>query len=613
MATSPLGVTYYPSCLVNLRVKFDEAYTAPEDIPTYGPDDVAKGVVPLPPQAGMVVNAAANKEGSHLIGRVPIKASVELQGVRKPGKFTLTFDYRVLPIDPRLVRSTAVEIYMDSVAASDFATGVVGPTIANEARVSQLTAAQRTSALRPSASNLVLQGLVDSWRVEHSANGSIAIMEGRDMTGMFLNTPITPKMVADLKLDQRIDWVVRDIVQQMDGWAHKINVTAAPDATWPGKKIPELAYFTELDVSVPRVRRSAKTGKVLRRSAGAKADKINFWDLVTRYCGFVGAVPYFAVQPVADAPPGQSLYKPTIMIAPQRSLYDAYSANYTRTPAPFAGGANRVDDQGIEFKVRRLMFGRNIEDLNIERKYQGITARAVRVVCYDTGSSNRGARRLLQAISTERRTFAEEQGVAIAKDAEAAGRSGVTPSGEYGAKDVMTIQVNGVKDQKQLQQIADGLYNEIMRGETGGNVKTRSLSSFGAGNEDPDLIRIRPMDGIAILVDSRLLSQRAPSVSPLTDEWKKSAAEWEAQLTKEMGDPNLAKAIVVTTRNSLIAYNMTYRVNAVRFDWDIKSGVSIALDFHNYIIPRNSIYPSLPAADAATLQKSGSGVPGPKR
>ncbi len=607
--TTPLGVTYYPSCLVNLRIKFDEAYTAPQTIPSYNPNTVPAPIVNLPAQGAMVVNAEANKTGSHVLGRVPLKASVELQGVRKPGKFTLTFDYRVLPIDPRLIRSTAVEIYMDSVQANNFAAGVVGPTIPNETRTSQITAAQRLSALKPSVDNLVLQGLVDSWRVEHSASGSIAILEGRDMVGMFLNTPITPEMVAGLKLDQRIDSVVRDIAHKINGWAEKLNVTAAPSEAWPNATVPQLAKLTELDVSVPRVRISAKTGKILRRSPGSKTDKLNFWDLITRYCGLVGAVPYFTVQPVANAGPENSQYLPTIMIAPQRSLYDNLALNDSNVPAPFAGGAVRTDDQGRQFKVRRLMFGRNIEDLNIERKFQGVTARAVRVICYNTSSRERGPARLLQAISTDRKTYAELQGVAVAKDTDAAGRSGVMPSGEYGAKDVMTVQVNGVKDQVQLQLIADGLYNEIMRGETGGNVKTRSLSSFGAGNEDPDLIRIRPMDGISIMVDSRLLSDRAPSVSPLNAEWQAGANEWEAQLRRELGDENLARSIVATTRNSLVEYHTTYRVNAVRFDWDVKSGISLALDFHNYVIPRNSIYPTLPTGTPAQTRSGSVAVP----
>lgn len=606
--TTPLGVTYYPSCLVNLRIRFDEAYTTPQDISTFSQNTVPDQIANMPAQGAMVVNAAANVTGSHVLGRVPIKASVELQGVRKPGKFTLTFDYRVLPIDPRLIRSTGVEIYMDSVEANNFATGVVGPTVSNDVRTSQITAAQRTSALRPTVDNLVLQGLVDSWRVEHSATGSIAILEGRDMTGLFLNTPITPEMVAKLDLAQPIDKVVKDIAYRVNGWAGQMNVNASIPSTWPGGKVPELAQSDEIDVSVPRVRRSAKTGKFLRRSPGSKTDKLNFWDLITRYCGFVGAVPYLTVSNKFN---GENQgYKPTIMIVPQQSLYDSLPLeNVKNVTAPFKGKAPRKDDDGRPFKVRRLMFGRNIENLNIERKFQGITARAVRVVCYDTSSGQRGKGRLLEAISTARKTYAEQQGFAPAKDEEAAGRSGVTPSGLLGAKDVYTIQVHGVKNQKQLQQLADGLYNEIMRGETGGNVKTRSLSSFGAGNEDPDLIRIRPMDGITIMVDSRLLSERAPSVSPLTKEWQASADEWEAQLRRELGDVNLARAIVATSRNSLVAYHMTYRVNAVRFDWDIKSGISLALDFHNYVVPRNSTMGSLPIATPEERNRAATAVP----
>jgi len=205
MAGSPLGVTYYPSCVVNMRVKFDEAYQAGagRSITSYTKEELSKGgiILDLEEQgAGMALDLNANAEGSHITARIPIKASVELAGMRKPGKFSLTFDYRVLPIDPRLVRSAAVEIYMDSVPAGDFAQGVL--QTAGEERVSQITTARRKSALMPSVDNLVLQGLMDSWRVQHTSSGSLVHIEGRDMTGLFLNTPITTEMV-------NTEWLVR--------------------------------------------------------------------------------------------------------------------------------------------------------------------------------------------------------------------------------------------------------------------------------------------------------------------------------------------------------------------------------------------------------------------
>jgi len=390
-------------------------------------------------------------------------------------------------------------------------------------------------------------------------------------------------------------------------------VVPAPADQWPDKEIPYLAKLEQLDASVQRVRRSA-SGRKLRRSPGSRTDKLNFWDLITRYCGFVGAVPYFTVQPVPNSDPSGQQYMPCIMIIPQRNLYDQLWLSDRNTPSPFLNGVTRTDDQGTQFKVRRLLFGRNIEELNVERKFMGITARAVRAVCYDTSSNDRGAGRLLEATSTARKTYAQIQGAApIATDTDAAGRSGVTPNGELGAKDVLTIQVYGIKKQSDLQNIADGLYNEIMRGETGGNVKTRSLSSFGAGNEDPDLIRIRPMDGIAIMVDSRELSARAPSVSPLNSAAQLSDAALIEEVTKQVGDKNLASAIVTTSRNNLDQYHTTYRVNAVKFDWDVKSGISVALDFHNYVIPRNSIYPTAPVATPAQTRAQAVKVPTAKR
>lgn len=618
MAGSPLGVTYYPSCVVNMRVKFDEAYQigAGKDIASYAKEALSKQgpILSLPQQgAGLSLKDDINAEGSHITARIPIKASVELSGIRKPGKFSLTFDFRVLPIDPRLVRSAAVEIYMDSVSAANFAAGVTAPSMPGGERISQITTASRLSAITPTVENLVLQGLVDSWRVQHTTNGSLVFMEGRDMTGLFLNTPITPEMVKNLDLSKPIDKVVEHIAYSLNGWNKKIAIVASPDAEWPQGKVPSLAKMGQLDAGVPRVRYSAR-GKKLRRSPGARVDKLNFWDLITRYCGFVGAVPYFTVVPIQNSDPRVAQYMPCIRIVPQRNLYDQLqlTAAGEAMPAPFRGGTARNDDRGSPFKVRRLLFGRNIEELNLERKFMGITARAVKVICYNPGSNGSGPARLMEAISTDRQSFAQAQGAApIATDTEAAGRSGVTPNGEYGAKDMLVLQVNGVKSQADLQQLADGYYNEIMRGEMGGNVKTRSLSSFGAGNEDPDLIRIRPMDGIALMVDSRALSSLAPSVSPLNSQAQMSDGALEAELTKQLGDPNLASAIVATSRNSAVEYHTTYRVNAVKFDWDVKSGISVALDFHNYVIPRNSIYPTIPMATAAATASQARVVPAP--
>lgn len=593
MAGDELSTTYYPSCVVSLLIRFDEALLA----------QWATGDFVRTPPAETSTTARLNttdalvdagQAGTASVARMPKTASIELPGIRKPGTFNLTFDYRDLPIDPRLVRSVGIEIYLDTVKASDFAAGVVQTAPSAGGRSSTIDPTRRMSAVSPSPTNLVLKGLVDTWHVNHTGSGSVATLEGRDLTGLFLDTPLTPTLVAGIKLDQPIDDVVRDIVSQIGGWSTHLEVIAAPEAQWPGKQVPFLANDPRLNVAtvdavkaathkLPRARRS--TGNKPRRSPGADPDKLSFWDLVTRYCNLVSAVPTYGVIQNSNG-----TFRVALIIKPQWGLYDYFGAptaqNQVLAPSPFNPARAEVG------KVRKLMYGRNIEELSFERKYQGITARAVEIVSYDPSSSVNGRERLMSATSTLQQTYAEQAGVMppLATIALPASRSSVSPSGLTSYDAVMRIAVKGVTDQQQLQRMADGLYEEIMRGETGGNVRTRSLASFGGTNEDPDLLHLRPGDPIQLAVDIRELAARAPNVNtPLTNEQRANPWAMTTEIYRRTGSWPLAQAIVASSRSAAFQPQNYFRVNAVKFDWDIKTGVSMAMDFHNYIIARNAL------------------------
>ncbi len=575
-----LGETYYPSCVVNLMIRYDENFSidAKATTPQSPPDTRSPNVATQTTGTPLFLTTSGNSPSSSLVGRIPKTASAELPGLRKPGTFTLTFDYRDLPVDPRLVRSVGVEIYMGTVKASEFANGVMGV---------QPQGPRRLSAVNQSPDTLVLKGIVDSWHVSHGTSGSVATLEGRDLVGLFLNTPLTPEILGGLDLNQTIDAVVRQLVNKISDWNKNLDVEPAPATQWPKGKIPKLFSLAALDPNPPRVRESTD-GKKPRKSAGADQDKLNFWDLITRYCNIVGAVPYYTIKPKAPAT-ADSGYKATLMIVPQYGLYNYLPTATRKAPSPFRNG--RSSDIG---PVRQLMYGRNIEELTLERKYQGITARAVELVCYDTSSDDRGEARLLTATSNAKQSYAQKQGAApLSTNTAAAGRSGVSPNGESTRDDVLRIVVNGISSQDELQTLADGLYEEIMRGELGGSVTTKVLASFGGDNEDPDLLSLRPRDPIRLSVDIRPLASRAPNVgTALTDQMRKSPAELASELKERVGDENLARAVAYTSRNAVVELNNTFRVNAVKFDWNIDSGISVALDFHNYVMARNSTQPS---------------------
>lgn len=582
---------YYPSCVVNLRLRFDEAlvFNAKGAAAfSYTSEEVLKFALTgdEPTDIPLFLQKGRDDGATFVNGRIPTKASVELPAYREAGKFSLTFDYRDLPIDPRMVRSCGVEIYLDAVPPENFGQGVTAHTPSQGERVSMLTKRARASQLLQSVDNLALVGTVDSWQVEHSASGSTITMEGRDNRAILLEQMIDPRLLPKIPLKRDIVNVVAYIVESLP-FGGRINIKFPPSVQWPGGVIPSPASqgsATAFRSSQTRVRQGTQGGGA-NVSAGAQPDKINCWDLITRYCTLVGAVPYFK---------GNDLW-----VVPARNLYAQAAAggsdSYVATP--FKDGQRRNVGETTGLSVRRLIFGRNIESLNYERKFNGFVPRTIEVVSLDTSSTARGAGKLLVVRWPARKGTSAGAGVPsdtavnVATNSENAEVSQVAPSGEVGKKDVLRISVPGVADKKKLLQIAQDIYEELNRGEQGGSVKTRDLSSFGAGNEDPDLLRLRPGDAMELLVDSAAFTSAYPVRSPLTDDAKSAPAALEKEIAKRIGDAALARAIVATSRNLVANLQNFFRVKNVKFDWDVSSGVSVAFDFENYIEARNAITP----------------------
>lgn len=595
MNPDTLQPVFYPSCVVNFRLRFDERYVFTvkgAKAFSYTSEEMLKK--PLSPEAAsgipLFLTAGKKDKASFVFGRIPKKASVELPAFREAGKFSLTFDYRDLPIDPRLLRSCGVEIFLDTVAADNFARGVTQSEGGNGVeRPSVLSARTRHELLASGiVKNLAMVGVVDSWKVSHSASGSEISMEGRDLRAVLMNSPLDPKMLPKLKLKQPIDDVVRTIVG-FHPFGQKMDVLPLPADQWPGGVIPSPAAQGNATAATANASASSQTrvrqgaaGKDAKVSAGAQPDKLTLWDLITRYCQLVGAVPYYEGE--------------TLKIAPARSLYSQLGAGTKDNPAgdtPFYNGLPRNVNEPQPLSIRRLVFGRNIASLNFERKFNGFVARTIEVVSLDTSSTTRGAGKLIVVRWPDKPTpkTPAVAGATTARDPDEAAVSNVAPSGEVGDKDKVRISVPGINDRKKLLQIAQDIYEELGRGEQGGSVETKSLASFGAGNEDPDLLRLRPGDAVELLVSASSLTGGFETPSPLTDQSAMSASELAGEIYKRLGDENLADAIVATSRNLVFNLQNYFRAKNVKFDWDIKSGVSVSFDFHNFVESRNAITP----------------------
>ena len=580
----PATSLYYPSMVVHLGLRFDETLMVKaRDASTDAPQLQQASDKQDPAQEAPYLEPLAVKGqgASWILNLVPTKASVELPGIRTAGKFSLTFDYRALPIDPRLMSAIIVEIHLGAVDARDYSDGVAGMVYGDTFQPTSILRTRDAAGI-PDNDSLLMIGACDTNECSYDGGLGEVHLEGRDLRGMLLDGKIRPGALDKVDLTQPISKVVAAILDSVTlDHSVTINVVAVgfQSALQSGRGLSGEPSPADVD-GLTRVRQGADGDGAKSKPAGG--DKLTYWDIIVQYCFLVGAVPYFQGQ--------------TLMIRPARDIYAQLDQS---APTPFLDGLPRQVDEGGEgggvvkkpLRVRRLVYGRNVESLSCQRKYQG-GAKVPIVEAVGIDDTVRGAQKLIV-----------EQWPPADSDA----------AKSKGENERIRIPVHGVRSRERLRSIAQDLYEEIGRGEIGGTCKTKSLSSFGAGNEDPDMLRVRPTDAVELSVDVRSLSSRAPLVSELTEANRRPFDEQVKVLNARLGDINLARALVATARSSVVDSLRWFRTSSVRFEWSVKNGVGISFDFQNYIVPRHGAQATtatatVPTATRKVVKKAGVAV-----
>lgn len=502
-----------------------------------------------------------------LMNRIPTRASVNLPGPRQAAEFDMEFDFRDLPIDPRLLRAVGIEIHIGCVSDDDYARGMVGERDADGRLLSQLKT--RSDLLDPftgrpdvELQTLVFYGSADSWKASHGSGRSTVRIMGRDLRGIFLDTKVPVGRVAKVDLGQPIDRVVSDILATLPSKFDLVLDVFTDREEWPRGKIPspvDAKGLTRLNVDTGE----GGAGGTSKPPGGGK---LNYWDLITQYCNLVGAIPYFR---------GTALW-----IRPSRSIYQTLTDR--SLPSPFAGGRPRfggvmVGDDGVarpdgELRVRRLVQGRHLETFEMERKFGGVVVPAVE--CYSIDDSKRGREALLTARWPPLDTVAGQ----LKEDG-----------------DVVRIPVPGVIDPGRLLAVARDVYEEIGRGEVTGSFETKYLASFGGTSQDPDLLYMRPTDAVEVVTSTEMLNSGAPVIDELVRHQSRTFHQEVEELTAQLGDPVLARVLVAQTRRAIVGQLDVFRINTVRFDW-ADGRIGIASDFTTYVVARHAAEEQKPKA-----------------
>ena len=560
---------FYPSCVVNFKIKFDETLTVRNAGPLIKQGTTQAGTTTSPGSSEPLVMQA--DDPSRVVYRIPKAMSLEKPGYRSAGKFDLTMDFRELPIDPRTVRSALVEIYLGAVDGEKFGEGFA------EGKNGRDATGRMTGVLVPDQSNLALVGLIDDWSVEHSGSGSEVGMSGRDLRGVLLDTPIgagVEKGTNQLeKIDwgQRIDMVVANILS-LNPFYEAMEVVVN-DADWPGGVVPSPGLGESGTINIQRFQKGARGKRKSKKGAGkpnASSGNLNFWDVIVRSCYLCGGIPYMD---------GAELH-----IRPSKSVYDKLRGpiDPKTNPTPFKGGVPRGRDavSGDEInpglKTRKIVYGRDIESVRVSRKFQGWRKpKVIRTIAVDLNAGK--GKGLVQGIWPPD-AFPDAQ------------KTDRTPGKEKTKQTILTVPVPGVTDEYSLTVIAASIFEEIGRGEMGGEVSTGNLSSFGGDNLDPDLLTLSPGDGIEFGVDVQAVrSGVQPLVSSYVDINRVPFNQAVEEIGARLGDENLARVIVATARGQVAELQSFFRVQNVKYAWDYSDGVKISFDFQNYVVARYQV------------------------
>jgi hypothetical protein len=576
--------TYYPSCVVNFTLLFDETLhvtaTPPPEAGTVD-KQVEGAVVPQPPYTEPLILQPGLEGASKIFNRVPKRCTVELPGYRQAGTFTIEMDFLQFPINPQVARAWSAEIHIGAVSAVEFAQGMAVPNPNALDGSTRSILRTRNELGLPNPDTLVMVGLVDEAEVTHNDKGSSISLKGRDLRGALLDMQVAsaPVKVGEfwdqLDTTQPIDVVVANILALYPGNAFQnCKVLVNPDE-WPDAQVPSPAAPGLRHVS--RHRQGAKgTRAAPRMTMKSETGSLSFWDLIVQFCYLVGAIPFFR---------GYDL-----LIRPSRAIFAQQRAGFDGTKTPFKGGAPRAfDQQALEpidppLSVRRLVYGRDLQSLSFDRKYTGFQRpRVVRLVAVDPDGADKDDG-LGQLIVAEWPPDA-----AVSDKAKAARKTFVGPGARSSSEQVLILPApSGVTDPERLTQIAHAIYEEIGRGEVGGSASTPNLASFGGNNADPDLVRLRPGDGVEFLIDTRNLTAASPLVSALIDSERNSFEEQVRRITRTLGDENLARVLVASTRGNVVELQRFFRVANVRYDWG-ERGLRIDFDYQNYVIARSQV------------------------
>lgn len=485
-------------------------------------------------------------------GIIPKSAVLSRNGIRTADTLNLTIKFLDLPIDPRTIRSCAVQFYLGTLTEQEFAKGsqgltrgdVFGSDTPNASVPLNVIPDQYVDENQQSRTNLRFEGFVDKWEVDWSESDTpVVMLECRDNTTLLIDQIAPPRLYVNPK--KPIHIAIAEYMANFPRFSG-LSVEYRPG----GVDIPNIGDAL------------AKTA--YRPNTGPPPDgEEAVWDYFT---DIVGAI-------------GHTIRVEGTLLIIQRVKTQVSSGFVNQRPDdPYLP---RKMDSGRSMDIRHFIYGRNILSMKVGRSYTVNALQNVEVRAYSPRRKKVLVARFPRVGDTIFNT--------------------VVRPGDIADQKWTVIRVGSfVEDEKALRLIAQNVYESINRSEMTVDIKTKNMSSFGGGNLDPDILDMQATDPMEVLVsrdDERFSSATTIESLMLVRE------RAEQYLTAIGYSGRFAKAYAEAYSN--IGLQTTFRVKMVTMSWDIDSGVEISLQAVNYMEIRGEMIQLPPGEEITPAQIAG--------
>lgn len=558
--------SYYPSAKIRLIVRFDEFGTpalkgkAPkkttprlkgvkdertplvvQEVADPNRPGVTRFVLsaaqPTTKGAGTEQQKSSDNLTHEILGVIPKRATWKQNGIRTADTLSVSIRFQDMPVDPRTIRACAVEYYLGTVTATEFAEGIAGITrgdvfgtgVPNAKERMNIVADKYRDRNGKSRTNLRFQGWVDKYKLTCGEEEAMIELECVDNTRLLEKQVRPPKLV--IGMEKPIDLAVAEYLShfpQMDG----LEVVYLPETD--RTKIPKLKGSLAQSAFVPKF---GPPGGNAGSTGGASETVLDYLTAVT------GSIAHSV-----------RFDGTTFIIQRPSNLFG--SGPIPRESDPYQGRNLKSGN----YPVRAFIYGKNIIEYSMEREYAKKEPKNIEVRSYDPQRKN----------------------VLVARFPEKGDRLVNSGPGDKKADNSWTVvQVsNGIRDKAVLKAVAEEVYNTTGRQELQVQIKTKNLASFGGDNEDTDLLDMTVGDAFEILVNK---SYDEGTVNDL--ERTLAAVSLNEETMTSLGfTKEFATAYAKAFSDS--GFQKEYKMKEMSVEWNVDEGVSFDIVGMNYIVAR---------------------------